>query len=65
MNFALLCMATFSLTVFRGPLLSLHGRMFDMDPADLRRMYLNYLAFYKVLVIVFNFVPWIALKIIL
>ncbi len=64
LNLAMLLVSTICVTVFRRPMLSLHGRILGLAPDDLKRMYVNYLAFFKVLVIVFSVVPYIALKLI-
>ncbi|MEM8793759.1 MAG: DUF6868 family protein [Pseudomonadota bacterium] len=45
-----------------GWLERIHGRMFEMESADLRRLYIGYLATYKILLIVFSFTPWLALQ---
>ena len=47
----------------RGWITKLHARMFQLDEDSLRRSYFQYLAQFKIAFIVFNFVPYIALKI--
>ena len=42
-----------------------HSKMFDLDPQKLPAMYFDYLGRFKVLVIVFNLVPYLALRIIM
>lgn len=61
-NFALLLLATVILTLFRPPILALHRRILDIDDQQLKLLYTYYLSAWKVLVIVLNFAPWIALK---
>jgi hypothetical protein len=39
--------------------------MFDLAEADLSRAYFQYLAQYKILIFVFNLMPYLALRIIL
>jgi hypothetical protein len=63
-NFALLLLATVALTVFRQMILRVHSALLGVADKDLTVLYVTYLAHFKVLVIVFNLVPWIALKII-
>lgn len=41
----------------------LHCRMFDIDKAKLDEKYFDYLANYKLLIFMFNLVPYFALKI--
>lgn len=62
-NLGLLLLATVALTLFRASVLRIHGAILGMTEAQLMPMYLNYLAWFKVLWIVFNLVPWIALKV--
>ena len=40
----------------------LHGAMFGMDPAEVRRAYFVYLGNYKIAIIVFCLVPYIVLR---
>lgn len=60
-NFGLLTVAALAVVTFRQPLMRLHGKMFGLEEGELSRLYFQYLAFYKVGVIIFNFVPWVAL----
>ena len=62
-NIGLLLLATVALTLFRVSVLRIHGAILGMTEAQLMPMYVNYLAWFKVLWIVFNLVPWIALKV--
>jgi len=48
----------------RRMMVRVHGSMFAMDEQALSKAYFGYLAHYKLLVLVFNLVPYIALKII-
>lgn len=63
-NFALLVLAAIGLMSMRRLITPLHSRMFSVSEDDLSRYYFQYLANYKLLVVVFNFVPYVALKII-
>ena len=63
-NIGLLLSATVALTALRPMVMRLHGALLGMSPQELMPMYVNYLACFKVLVIVLNVVPWIALKLI-
>jgi len=48
----------------RGSIGSIHASMFKLEQEDLSKAYFRYLANYKILVIVFNLVPYLALRII-
>jgi len=61
-NIGLLALTTVALAVFRPMVLRIHGALLGMTPEQLLPKYVNYLACFKVLVIVLNLVPWIALK---
>ncbi|MTI63362.1 DUF6868 family protein [Methylophaga sp.] len=61
-NFGLLIITTLMLTVFRNQIIRIHNRVTGLDAATLRPAYLYFLAFYKVLIIVFNLTPYLALK---
>ncbi|KAA1262219.1 hypothetical protein LF1_47810 [Rubripirellula obstinata] len=62
-NFGLLILSTTALVVGRNFVANLHAKWFEVDAADLRKSYFQYLANYKLLVLVFNLVPYLALRI--
>ncbi|WP_372724105.1 DUF6868 family protein [Immundisolibacter sp.] len=62
-NFGVLTVAAILLILMRGPISTLHARMFSLDEAELSRAYFQYLAQYKIAIFVFNLAPYIALKI--
>jgi hypothetical protein len=61
-NIGLLTLASIMLAVMRGPISQLHARMFALSEEDLSRAYFQYLAQYKIAVVVLALVPYIALK---
>lgn len=62
-NLGLLVVASLVLALVRGPISSIHGKMFGLSEADLSRAYFQYLSEYKIAIFVFNLVPYIALRI--
>ena len=64
-NFGLLAITAFAILCFGQRLKRLHSRMFNMEESQLQIEYFRYLAQYKILVIVFNLVPYLALRIVL
>ena len=62
-NIVLLLIVALSITVLRCPIAKIHSKLFGMSEAELTPLYFQYLANYKLLVIIFNLVPYIALKI--
>jgi hypothetical protein len=62
-NMALLLIAVLAITFLRCPIAKIHSRLFGMSEAELAPLYFQYLANYKLLVIIFNLVPYVALKI--
>ena len=61
-NFALLVFSTIMIIATRGPISRIHGRMFGLESADLSRAYIQFIAQYKIAIIVFSLTPYIALK---
>jgi len=61
-NLGILAIASISVMLMRGSMASIHGKMFGLDTKDLSRAYFQYIAQYKIVVFVFNLVPYIALK---
>lgn len=62
-NFILLMITTVALVFLREPITQIHTRIFQVSEADLSRVYFHFLAYYKLAIIIFNLVPYIALKI--
>lgn len=63
-NFGILIIAALGIIAMRASIGSIHASMFKLAEADLSNAYFQYLANYKILVIVFNLVPYLALRII-
>ena len=61
-NFALLAVSTIMVVAMRGFIARMHGRMFGLESADLSRAYFQYIAQYKIAIIVFSLTPYIALE---
>jgi hypothetical protein len=61
-NFALLFVSSITVIAARESIARLHGRMFGLESADLSRAYFQYIAQYKIAIIVFSLTPYIALK---
>ncbi len=62
-NIAVLMLSTLMLIAMRGAISKIHSRLFGLDEKDLGRAYFQYLAQYKIAIIVLNIAPYIALKI--
>ncbi|MDR9498217.1 MAG: hypothetical protein RI556_03510 [Hydrogenovibrio sp.] len=61
-NVAILLLSTLSVMAFRGAITGLHARLFGLDETDLGKTYFQYLAQYKIAIIVLNIAPYLALK---
>jgi len=62
-NIGLLLLSVVCVTLIKGPVMNIHSKIFGIDKDELPFMYFEYLGQYKILIIVFNIVPYIALKI--
>jgi hypothetical protein len=62
-NIGLLIFSGIFVVLFRGPISRIHAKMFDLDESNISRAYFQYLAQYKIAIIVFNIVPYFALRI--
>lgn len=62
LNFALLGLSSLALILLRGTISRIHGAMFGVEAADLSPAYFQYLAQYKIAIIVFSLTPYVALK---
>ena len=63
LNFALLIISTVMLTVMKDFVYRVHGSITGLDADTLQGIYVQFLGNYKMAVIVFFAVPWLALKI--
>ena len=63
LNIVLLVLTTIMVIAMRGTISRIHSGLFGLDEKDLGRAYFQYIALYKIAIIVFNVAPYIALKI--
>ena len=64
LNFVMLAIAAAILIWQKNWIVRIHSGMFGVREQDLNIVYFKYLAYYKIAVIVFNLVPYLALRII-
>jgi len=63
-NIGVLIFTTIILVILREPITNIHSKLFGLNPANLPHEYFHYLGNYKIAVLIFNVVPYIALKVI-
>ena len=63
-NIGLLIFSSIFVVSLRGPISRIHAKMFNLDESDLSLAYFQYLAQYKIAIIVFNIIPYFALRIV-
>ena len=63
-NIALLLFSSLWVTVFREFTKRVHSALMQVDESELNAYYFQYLGNYKLLVLVFNIVPYIALRLV-
>lgn len=61
-NLAYLAVATLAVAGMRNWMISIHQRIFGIDETDLKTVYFNWIANYKIVALVFTVAPYIALK---
>ncbi|MFH1504989.1 MAG: DUF6868 family protein [Candidatus Omnitrophota bacterium] len=61
-NIGLLMLSSILIIAIRGIASRVHGKMFNLDEKYLAQAYFQYLGQYKIAIIVFNIVPYFALK---
>ena len=64
LNIGVLIFSSLTLVIAGPPIKRIHARMFGRSEEDLSRAYFQYLAQYKIAIIVFNLVPYLALRIV-
>ncbi len=60
-NIGLLLFSTFAVMAFKSLMMSIHSKMFGVSETQMTVAVYAYLGLFKVLIIVFNIVPYIAL----
>ena len=61
-NLGLMVVTMLALMLMRGTISRIHAGIFNLSEADMKIEYVRYLSNFKILVIVFNLAPYIALK---
>ena len=61
-NVAILLVAALGVMAMRDTMAKMHSRMFGVAEPDLLRAYFQYMANYKIAILVLNLVPYIAVK---
>ncbi|MEE2930160.1 MAG: hypothetical protein VX599_05570 [Pseudomonadota bacterium] len=64
-NFALLLISWLAMMVMRDFVVRIHSATMKVPEADLPRLYFQFFAFYKVLILTFGLVPYLVLRFIL
>ena len=62
-NIGLLSAAVVAMMLMRERVAGVHARMFDLDQQFLMQAYFRYVAQYKIAILIFNLVPYLALKV--
>ena len=63
-NLAVLLLAAVVVTVAGDTLKSIHSSFYGLSDADLDRAYFQYMANYKIMILVFNLGPYLAMRIV-
>ncbi|WP_428200064.1 DUF6868 family protein [Aliivibrio salmonicida] len=61
-NMGFLVFAALFLTLFNDFIINVHSKILGISSSELPSLYFKYLANYKIGIIIFNLVPYIALK---
>ena len=63
-NIGVLILSAVFIIIFNDTVVKIHTKMFEIDRKFIHQEYFKYLAQYKIIIIIFNIVPYFALKII-
>lgn len=63
-NVSILALTTLLMFALRDFITRVHSQMFNIEPSVLPGLYFNYLAHFKLATLIFNIVPYFALKLI-
>ena len=62
-NIGMLVFAAIILMILKEPISRLHSKLFELNQESLPLIYFRYLGNYKIAILMFNLVPYIALKV--
>jgi hypothetical protein len=62
-NMGILLLAFFALVTMKNTIMPIHQKMLGMSETDLSKAYFQYMAQYKILIIVFNLAPYLSLRV--
>ena len=62
-NIGFLILSSILMLLFRGMASRIHARLFNLEESDISRAYFQFLAQYKISILVFSLVPYLALRI--
>ncbi len=62
LNVALLSVTSLIIFLLKTPITSLHSQLTGLDQQTLMPLYFSYLGQYKITILVFNLIPYVALK---
>ncbi len=64
LNIAIYTLTALTTLLLRNFMSGIHQKLFGLSQETVQKAFYTYLAAYKLLIIVFNFVPWLALLVI-
>ena len=60
-NSTLLCLSSIMIVLLRKQLYKIHGRLFNLSEEQISITIYRFLGLYKIFILVFNAVPWLAI----
>lgn len=64
-NYIFLLISWFIMTAARGPIMAIHSAMTGVSKEELPRLYFQFFANYKILIITFGLVPYLVFRLVL
>ncbi len=64
-NYALMLLSWLAMLVMRDFVVNIHNATMNVPEAELPRLYFQFFAFYKVLILTFGLVPYLVLRFVL
>ncbi|WP_369122886.1 DUF6868 family protein [Marinomonas transparens] len=62
-NVGVLIFSFLFISVFRNLVINIHSGLMGVKPSELPQLYFHYMSMYKIIIVVFNIVPYFAIKI--
>ena len=64
-NILILAISSILIIIMKDKVVKIHAGLFSLEEADVKKCYFQFLAHYKILILMFNLAPYLALRMVM